>query len=230
MDDAFVMDDTFVAVMRAEELPVGREGDSGIRHVEVAGSTILLARLSNGDVVAFAATCPHQATDLELAKLWDGNVRCARHNYLYDPHTGENIQPTQDHRPENLWKLKPGYLPTYPAVEKDGWIHVGPCNPPPAAYNPALEVRPAGADEPVEEEPELDVALSESMTVEAGTTFELRLPMSPLPGYSWQVEVEGPLVVLDESELDANEPELRIRLSAGAVGAGLVRCGYSAPW
>jgi nitrite reductase/ring-hydroxylating ferredoxin subunit/predicted secreted protein len=224
------MDDSFVAVMRGEDLPFGNDDDAGIRPARLGETPILLARLGDGDVVAFAATCPHQATDLELAKLWDGNVRCARHNYLYEPHTGENIQPTQDHRPENLWKLKPGYLPTYPVVEHDGWIHVGPRNPPPARYDPTLEVRPENADRPVEEEPFVDAPESEALRVEPGATFELRLPMSPLPGYSWQIEVEGPLVVLDESELDANQPELRVRLSAGAPGTGLVRCGYSAPW
>lgn len=216
--------------MRGEDLPVGKDDDPGIRHVELRGSTILLARLTGGDVVAFAPTCPHQETDLELAKLWDGNVRCSRHNYLYDPHTGENLQPTRDHKPENLWKLKPGYLPTYPVIEEDGWIHVGPCNPPPATYDPALEVRPAGADQPDDDEPELEATLTEALVVSTQTTFELRLPMSPLPGYAWQVEVEGPLVVLDESELDEHEPELRVRLSAGAAGTGFVRCGYSAPW
>lgn len=224
------MDDSYVAVMRTEDLPIGTEDDPGIRNVRFAGSPILLARLNDGQVVAFAATCPHQATDLELAKLWDGNVRCARHNYLYDPHTGENLQPTRDHRPENLWKLKPGYLPTYPVVEQDGWIHVGPCNPPPAAYDPALQVRPAEADQPADEEAESDMPLSESMTVPPHSTFELRLPMSPLPGYTWEIEVEGPLVLLDDGALAEDAPELRVHLSTGASGTGVVRCGYSAPW
>lgn len=216
--------------MRGDDLPVGRDDDPGIRHVDAQGTTVLLARLTSGEVVAFAATCPHQSTDLELAKLWDGNVRCARHNYLYDPHTGANLQPTLDHKPENLWKLKPGYLPTYPVVEEDGWIHVGPCNPPPASYDPALEVRPADADTVVEEEPELEATTTEALQVTAHSTFELRLPMSPLPGYEWQIEVEGPFVLLEESELDDNEPELKVHVSAGASGAGRIRCGYSAPW
>jgi nitrite reductase/ring-hydroxylating ferredoxin subunit/predicted secreted protein len=224
------MENSYVAVMASADLPVGTDEDPGIRNVQFGDSTILLARLTDGQVVAFAARCPHQATDLELAKLWDGNVRCARHNYLYDPHTGENLQPTLDHKAENLWKLKPGYLPTYPVIEQDGWIHVGPCNPPPPSYDPALEVRPAEADVPADEEVEVDVQLSELMTVDAHSRFELRLPMSPLPGYAWQVEVEGPLVVLDESELAEDAPELRVHLSAGASGTGVVRCGYSAPW
>ncbi|HEX8770032.1 MAG TPA: Rieske 2Fe-2S domain-containing protein [Acidimicrobiales bacterium] len=224
------MDDSFVAVLRGQDLPVGTEDDWGIRHARIGEATILLARLTGGEVVAFAATCPHQATGLELAKLWDGNVRCARHNYLYDPRTGENVQPTRDHPAENLWKLKPGYLPTYPVVEQDEWIYVGPCNPPPPTYDPALEVRPVEPDAPGDEEPEIDVPVAEAMTVRPGSTFELRLPMSPLPGYSWQVEVEGPLVVLGESEFDEIEPELCVRLSAGVSGTGIVRCGYSAPW
>ncbi|MGI9034123.1 MAG: Rieske 2Fe-2S domain-containing protein [Acidimicrobiales bacterium] len=224
------MDERFVAVMRGGDLPAGGEDGQGIRPVRIGGSTILLARLNDGQVVAFAATCPHQGTDLELAKLWDGKVRCARHNYLYDPHTGENLQPTLDHRPENLWKLRPGYLPTYPVVEQDGWIHVGPLNPPPSAYDPALEHRPPDAQPPPDDEPRPDQPPVEEMWVEPGSTFELRLPMSPLPGYSWQVEVDGPLVVTEESGVDANGPELRVRVSAGATGTGLVRCGYLAPW
>src|SRR5207253_4505198 len=135
----------------------------------------------------------------------DGNVRCARHNYLYDPRTGENIQPTRDHRPENLWKLKPSYLPTYPVLEQDGWIHVGPPNPPPPTYDPTLEIRPEAEAQAADEGPVLDAPATETLRVRAGTTFELRLPMSPLPGYVWEVEGEGPVVVLGDGALDEIE-------------------------
>lgn len=224
------MDARYVPVMRSEDLSPGTADDAGIRQARLGDSTVLLARLQGGDVVAFAASCPHQATDLELAELWDGNVRCARHNYLYDPRTGENIQPSRDHRPENLWKLKPGYLPTYPVVEHDGWIHVGPVNPAPPSYDPALEIRPTDAPHTVDEVSEEEAPPTEALRVAHGTTFELRLPMSPLPGYTWEVEVEGPVTVLAGSELDATQPELLVQLSADAPGSAVVRCGYSAPW
>jgi nitrite reductase/ring-hydroxylating ferredoxin subunit/predicted secreted protein len=219
----------FMPAMRTDELTVATDEDPGIRRARVGRGDILLVRLADGEVVAFATQCPHQNTDLELAKLWDGNVRCARHNYLYDPRTGENLQPTRDHLPENLWKLKPGYLPTYPVIERDGWILVGPVNPPPPTYDPALEVRPDRAGEVEVDDAHEDLE-AEIIRVESGATFELRLPMSPLPGYEWALEVEGPVTVLGESALDDVEPELRVSLSAGDAGDASIRCGYSAPW
>lgn len=223
------VDDTFLPAMRSDGLAPATDENPGIHRVRVSGRDLLLVRTSDGEVVAFGTNCPHQDTDLELAKLWDGNVRCARHNYLYDPRTGANLQPTQDHRPENLWKLKPGYLPTYPVIERDGWILVGPQNPPPPSYDPALEVRPETADEP-EPEPEDDAPEAESLRVESGAAFELRLPMSPLPGYEWSIEVDGPLAVDGDSRIDDVEHELRVNVSALEPGTGFIRCGYSAPW
>jgi nitrite reductase/ring-hydroxylating ferredoxin subunit/predicted secreted protein len=130
-------------VLRSDELAAESIGEPNIRRVDVAGEPVLVARLSAGGVVAFAATCPHQDTSLDDATFWDGKLRCPRHLYLYDPGSGENLIPARDARPENLWKLKPGYLPVYPVEERDGWIWVTPTpKPPPAAYDPAQEERP----------------------------------------------------------------------------------------
>ena len=105
---------------------------------------VLVARLRSGEVVAFGPSCPHQFTELDDATIWDGNLRCPRHSYLFDTRTGENIHPRREAKVENLWKLRPGYLPCYEVREEDGWIWVSDeTKPPPVSYDPSLEVRPS---------------------------------------------------------------------------------------
>ncbi|MDQ4134335.1 MAG: Rieske (2Fe-2S) protein [Actinomycetota bacterium] len=105
--------DGWVQVLRSDELPEGSPEDPGIRRVTAGRVNVLVARLDSGEVVAFDTVCPHQLTDLQEAHFWEGNLRCPRHQYVYDLGTGENLLPTREAEPETLWKLKPGYLPTY---------------------------------------------------------------------------------------------------------------------
>lgn len=115
--------------------------------MSVGGADLLVARLADGEVVAFAARCPHLATPLEGATLRGANLRCARHLYEYDVRTGENVDPARDARRDMLWRLKPGYLAVHRVDERDGWIRVAVApDPPPAAYDPDLERGPAGRD------------------------------------------------------------------------------------
>lgn len=145
-----------VRVLRSEELPqpdVGtgaatrREAlastvpDPVFREVEVGGQPVLLTRLPSGQPVAFAAHCPHQGTPLHEASIYEGNLRCPRHNYVYDLHSGRNILPTRDARPGALARLRPGHLPTYRVEERDGWILVAEQPDPPA---PGGTTRSAG--------------------------------------------------------------------------------------
>lgn len=114
-----------------------------IRRVKVGESDVLLTRLVGGEVVAFATNCPHQATPLEQASVFEGKLRCPRHQYLYDLRTGANIFPSRDARPGALWKLKPGFLPVYRVVEREGWIWIAERpEPPPPGYDPRKEKRP----------------------------------------------------------------------------------------
>jgi nitrite reductase/ring-hydroxylating ferredoxin subunit len=107
-------------VLPSGELAAGRP-----RRVTVAGSDLLLVRLADDRVVACAAACPHQRTDLEGAAFADGRVRCPLHLYEYELETGENVVPARDLDPLALRKAAPGYLRVHPVEERDGWILVG---------------------------------------------------------------------------------------------------------
>lgn len=195
---------------------------------------ILVARLQSGETVAFASNCPHQNTELEGATVWDNKIRCPRHQYLYDPVTGENVLPRQRFGPEKLWKTKPGYLPTYSVRERDGWIWVyEQPRPPPASYDPALEIPPEGAEIEDEEDEEETGPTEQVKTVRVkeGATFELRLPINPLPGNEWHVEVVGDLLeVVDEGLRNTDPPKWGVKLKAHEVGEDEVECRFRAPW
>ena len=203
---------------------------SRIRAVDVAGTRLLLARLSTGEVVAFAATCPHQRTDLQDASVVDGGIQCPLHSYVYDGRTGENIVPARDADPATLWKLRPGYLPVHAAEERDGWIWVGPDpRPPPASYDAGLERPPAENADAGDGRPPRPPA--EVVQVVAGTTFELRLPTTPRPGFVWRVDTGGPALAVVEERFQPGDPSHHlVRVAARRSGRATVRCLYARPW
>jgi len=225
--------------MPSSDLPAGAPGVPDIRRTRAGPIEVLITRLTNGEVAAFATTCPHQETDLEGATLWDDKLRCGRHQYLYDPKTGENLLPARDAKPENLWKLRPGYLPTYAVEERDGWIWVADTpQPPPERFDSSLEVPPAGdsavdpapgavdedaADSPLEHPPE-------ELRLVAGEGIDLDLPTSTLPGHSWVIDISGPLTATDVGLLPDDPPRHRVHLSATASGQAEVCCKFSRPW
>ncbi len=195
---------------------------------------VLVSRLNSGEAVAFSSVCPHQGTDLEGASVWEEKIRCPRHQYMYDARTGENIFPAQRFGPERLWKTKPGYLPTYTVRERGGWIWVHEqVRPPPPSYDPALEVRPEGAEEeaPVVEDDGGPVETVKVVKVKVGATFELRLPINPLPGNVWHIEVVGDLLeIVDEGLLTEDSPRWKVRIKAHDSGEDAVECRFRAPW
>lgn len=237
------------SVLRSEDLPLG-EGSGGggghrlrdqalettvsrpvFRTIEVGEAEVLLTRLASGEVVAFQATCPHQAISLTSASVFDGAVRCPRHYYLYDPKTGRNILPTQEASPAALERLQPGYLTTYPVHERNGWIHVGDTpNPPPSApgftagdTTTAPSRRPVDVDEgPVEHPPQEVSAIT-------GSDLALDLVTLIRPGHRWHVEVSGPAVALRGQAFQAPQT-CQVHLSALHAGHATVRCTYSLPW
>jgi nitrite reductase/ring-hydroxylating ferredoxin subunit/predicted secreted protein len=244
-------DDGLVRTLPSEECPLGTPQEPELRLVRVGDHDVMLVRLEDGTVAGVAGHCPHQGTDLGDASFFDGLLRCPRHLYLYDPRTGENVVPARDARPENLWKLRPGYLPTYRVEERDGWIWVAPePSPPPPGYDPERERRPppsgwrrsADAAEPRPEPPPAAQGPVEHPTktvrVRPGATFELRLPISARPGHVWRVEVTPPLKVLSEQydpgtasgHAGGSPPRHRVRLAAKGEGVATVRCAYARPW
>ena len=250
-------DDGLVRTLPSAECPRGTPQEPELRLVRVGSQDVILVRLEDGTVAGVAGHCPHQGTELTDASFFDGLLRCPRHLYLYDPRTGENVVPARDARPENLWKLCPGYLPTYRVEERDGWIWVAPePSPPPPGYDPDRERRPpasgwrraGGAPAHAPEPPPAPVGPIEHPTktvrVRPGATFELRLPISARPGHVWRVEVTGPagpggaaaqeavtpLKVLSEQYEPGTPPRHRVRLAAKGEGVATVRCAYARPW
>lgn len=234
------MEPSLVRVLASADLIEETPGEPRLKMVTIEGTDVLLGRLTGGRVIAFAATCPHQQTHLEGATFFDGRVRCPLHVYLYDPVTGENIVPARDARPENLWKLKPGYLPVYEVEESDGWIWVGSePKPPPAAYDPERERPPApGTRRPSEAAAPAAPSTAgptdhptKILRIAPGGTFALRLPTTPRPGFMWRVETGGPLLTVVEERFEPGDPPVHlVRVAARGEGASTLRCLYARPW
>jgi nitrite reductase/ring-hydroxylating ferredoxin subunit len=225
--------------LRSEELPAGEGVHTRIRRVQAGDRHVLLARLNDGQVVAFAPRCPHQVTPLDDATISNGRMRCPRHGYIYDAQTGENVHPTRDNRPEDLWKLRPGYLPCFEVAERDGWIWVAEeAKPPPPSYDPDLEKAPERKG-PLPAVP-MAVAVAPPAAVEqslkflevtSGSTFDIRLPTTVREGFQWRLEMVGDLLSVVEEQFEPGGGELPchcIRIVARAAGATTLRCTYAA--
>jgi nitrite reductase/ring-hydroxylating ferredoxin subunit len=208
----------------------------------VGDGHVLVARLGSGEVVAFSPVCPHQFTELDEASIRDGVLRCPRHGYLYDTRTGENVHPGREARPDNLWKLRPGYLPTFDVVEEDGWISViDIARRPPDCYDRSAEEPPllSGDHDPVpassSAQPVPPAPSSEPfkqsvkfLTMTSGSTTDIRLPIVPRPGFAWHFEVMGPClrVVADQDE-PAYSPCHLVQVAADGVGVATLTCRYA---
>jgi nitrite reductase/ring-hydroxylating ferredoxin subunit len=243
-----------LAGLPSSDLVAGEGLATEIRRVRVSDGHVLVARLTTGEVVAFAPVCPHQFTELDEATIRDGELRCPRHGYTFDTRTGENLHPRRDTPVENLWKVRPGYLPCYQAVETDGWISVSdePLAPP-ASYDPALEQRPERASERTSESesertseseaeraseseavaPESDapIVVEQSvkfLTVTSGTTVDVRLPIVPRPGFAWEFSVTGSLLEVVDSQFESGySPCQLLQVATGGAGAATLVCTYA---
>lgn len=236
------MPSSFRAALRSDECRVGTPAEPGFHLVKVGRSEVLVTRLPDGEAVAFSALCPHQATPLDAASFFEGRLRCGRHLYLYDVHTGENIVPARTSPPESLCKLKPGYLPVHRVEEREGWIWVAEApEPAPPAYDPAAERGPVArpgvgggsaattgpapppSDRPVEHPPE-------AVSVRVGEEFELVLPTSPRPAHLWRASLPPGIAVVWEEFAPDPPPRHVARLVARVGGEAEVRFTYATPW
>jgi nitrite reductase/ring-hydroxylating ferredoxin subunit/predicted secreted protein len=214
-------------ILPSAELPAGK-----LHKVTVAGHGLMLGRLPGGEVVAFSSNCPHQDTDLGRATFVDGVVQCPLHGYCYDAVTGENVYPAGEADPSELWRLRPGYLAVHAVEERDGWIWVAtePL-PAPDSYDADLELPPVPAGPPPAPLPPGGVYPPKTLKVAPGTTFGLRLPTTPRPGFTWRVEAPGPyLSVVEERFQGGERPVHLVRIAARGEGQATVTCRYARPW
>lgn len=218
-----------------EQATAGTVALPEIREVDLDGESVLLTRLTSGEVVAFGPYCPHQGTQLRHATIDGGNIRCEQHKYVYDPHTGRNILPSRDASPRAMERLKPGYLTTYAVEERDGWVWVATRpNPPPDETAPlpvpaSQLVAVPPADEPPDTAP---VRSDQPVDVAPGEEFELDLLTRPRPNHMWHVEVGGDAVEVTGQRFDEQPDGLHywVRAVASATGTARVRCTYAKPW
>jgi len=72
---------SYIPVARAGELAAGQ-----MKEIDLGGRQVLLA-FAEGKYFAFARQCPHEDADLKNGVLDGAKVRCANHNYCFDPST-----------------------------------------------------------------------------------------------------------------------------------------------
>lgn len=106
-------------ILRCGELQPGE-----LREAQVGSQAVLVVRLRSGQVVAAAASCPHEGAPLAGGTIRGESVDCPRHHYLFDLRTGHNLYPYPIY-PE--WKKKEVgdlTLRIYPCWEEGDWIHI----------------------------------------------------------------------------------------------------------
>lgn len=227
----------WVQALSSEELPPPREAPGGfsvpvIRKVNVAGHDLLLTRLNSGRAVAFATHCPHQGTPLDRAVLIGDQLRCAQHNYVYDPETGHNVRPSLQARSEALFRLKPGYLPTFAVREKEGWVWISDIPNPPPSGPPPRPMPPPSRYLPVPSEAETSPVQNvlEPKEIQSGEIFELDLATKPQPGHLWRLESTSGIVALAAQVFDETLGVYRIRLVAQKAGTEKIKLVFGKPW
>jgi len=67
------------------------EGD--LVSVRIGGQKVMLFRVPGGEVRAYHAACPHQATDLTEGELEGNRLTCAAHHWTFDLASGCGINP-----------------------------------------------------------------------------------------------------------------------------------------
>ena len=112
-----------------EHLNVLASGDLApgqLREVSAGTHRIVVGRLYDGTVVAFAPLCPHEAAPLVQGTIRASSIDCPRHHYMFDVRTGENTFPLPIYPAWKRAQIGDLTLPIFPVIERDGWIAVEP--------------------------------------------------------------------------------------------------------
>ena len=99
---------SYIPVARAGELAAGE-----MKEIDLGGRQVLLA-FAEGKYFAFARQCPHEDADLKNGVLDGAKVRCANHNYCFDPSTRSPALAEGSRsgfRPTGVVEGAPGCLP-----------------------------------------------------------------------------------------------------------------------
>jgi len=100
---------SWIKAVKADELVM----EAG-RPVTLAGETVLLCRLENGEIFGVADSCSHDGASLEGGAIDGASVTCPRHGAQFDLMSGRALK-------------MPAVAPieTYPVrVTDDGWVEV----------------------------------------------------------------------------------------------------------
>ncbi|MDA2926062.1 Rieske (2Fe-2S) protein [Acidobacteria bacterium AH-259-G07] len=97
-----------------------------MREISAGTHRIVVGRLYDGTVVAFAPSCPHEAAPLVQGTIRGGSIDCSRHHYMFDVRTGENTFPLPIYPAWKRAQVSDLRLPIFPVIERDGWIAVEP--------------------------------------------------------------------------------------------------------
>ncbi|MPZ13107.1 MAG: Rieske 2Fe-2S domain-containing protein [Chloroflexi bacterium] len=113
--------DGYVLVARATDLARGQ-----LREFEVAEQRVVVGRLADDGVVAFQALCPHENAPLVEGHLHGNAIDCARHHYLFDVHSGDNLFPMPIYPVWKRAQVPAMRLRRFPVIERNGWIALAP--------------------------------------------------------------------------------------------------------
>ena len=108
-------------VLASQDLAPGQ-----MREILAGTHRIVVARLRDGALVAFAPCCPHEAAPLVQGTIHGGSIDCARHHYMFDVRTGKNTFPLPIYPAWKRAQVGELRLPIFPIIERDGWIAVEP--------------------------------------------------------------------------------------------------------
>jgi phenylpropionate dioxygenase-like ring-hydroxylating dioxygenase large terminal subunit len=86
--------------------------------ITIINKPVLIYRKENGELTALADQCCHRQAPLSLGRLEGDDVRCMYHGLKFNA-DGKCIEiPTMNDIPESF------QVPTYPVIERDGWVWV----------------------------------------------------------------------------------------------------------
>lgn len=117
--------DRYLNVLASGDLAPGQ-----MREILAGTHRVVVGRLYDGTVVAFASRCPHEAAPLVEGTIRGGAIDCGRHHYMFDVRTGENTFPLPIYPGWKRAQVGDLRLAIFPVIERDGWIAVEPSRTP----------------------------------------------------------------------------------------------------